>query len=106
MSVNEQMVQDIVQEVVAKMQIASDVPKQAMLEWLAYKRERRESYKPQGLKALLSRAQDCAGRYGGQAVADAIQDSMASNYQGVAWDKLRRRQAPPPQRNRQEVEEW
>ena len=72
--------------------------KQAMLEWLAYK--------PQGLKALLSRAQDCAGRYGGQAVADAIQDSMASNYQGVAWDKLRRRQAPPPQRNRQEVEEW
>lgn len=80
--------------------------KQAMLEWLAYKRERRESYKPQGLKALFSRAQDCAGRYGGQAVADAIQDSMASNYQGVAWDKLRRRQASPPPRDRQEVEEW
>ncbi len=87
----------------------ADLPepaKQAMLEWLAYKRERREAYKPQGLKALLSRARDCASRYDGQAVADVIRDSMASNYRGVTWDKLQRKQNPPPQRRVSEAEEW
>lgn len=78
--------------------------RQAMEEWLLYKAERRETYKPQGLRALLTRAGEAAKRYGGPAAARLIRDAMASNYRGIPWDKLDRprRETPP----RQEVEEW
>lgn len=83
---------------------------QAMEAWLLYKTERRETYKPQGLRALTARAREAAERYGGQAVAQVIQDAMASNYQGIPWDKLNRAGQGAADRQakqaKQQVEEW
>ena len=57
-------------------------------EWISYKQERREAYKPTGLKNFLSRVEKEAQTYGDQPVANLIQLSMSNGYRGVIWDKL------------------
>lgn len=57
-------------------------------QWLAYKAERRQSYKPQGLKMLLNQIDKQIAQHGEQAVIDLVEESMANNWQGIAWGKL------------------
>lgn len=51
----------------------------ALNDWLVYKKERRESYKPKGFAALLKKLSDM----GEQGAIAAIRNSMSSNYAGV-----------------------
>lgn len=60
-------------------------------DWLAYKRERREDYKPMGLKALETQVQNNAATYGETAVVDLIRECMANGWRGIIWDRLRER---------------
>lgn len=60
-------------------------------DWLAYKRERREPYKPMGLKALETQVLNNAKTYGEQEVADLIRECMANGWRGIIWDRLRER---------------
>jgi hypothetical protein len=62
----------------------------AVDDWLAYKRERREGYKPTGLKSMLTRIQQSAAEFGDAAVIEIIRDSMASGYQGIVFDRLKK----------------
>ena len=62
---------------------------QAVNNWLTYKQEKRQQYKPSGLNSLLSQVQKHASTYGEDAVVHAINESMASNYQGIIWDKAK-----------------
>ena len=59
-------------------------------EWLRYKHERREDYKPVGRKSLLSQIASNAKEYGDEAVADVIRESMSSGYKGIVFDRLAR----------------
>ena len=59
-----------------------------LMQWLAYKKERRESYKPTGLQALVTRIRSAADSYGDTAVCDLIDNSMSSGYQGILFDRL------------------
>jgi len=59
-------------------------------DWLAYKAEKRQKYKPTGLKALIGEIRNNADRYGEDAVAELIRESMAANWQGIAFDRLGR----------------
>ena len=68
----------------------------ALTNWLAYKRERREAYKPQGLSALLTQTEKACKAHGAAAVADIIGTSMASGYRGIVFDRLAR--AAPQER--------
>ena len=61
---------------------------EAFDDWLAYKTEKRQSYKPTGLKALISEIKRNAERYGEEAVIEIMRKSMASNWQGIAFDRL------------------
>jgi predicted phage replisome organizer len=68
-----------------------------MKEWITYKTERKESYKEQGMKSLLSKIEDHCVLYGDQAVCDLIDDSMANGWKGIIFDRLKqnaKRQAP------------
>ena len=56
--------------------------------WLKYKAERRDVYKQTGLESLISKIQNETRIHGEQAVIKVITDSMASNYQGIVWDRL------------------
>lgn len=62
----------------------------AVNDWLTYKRERRESYKPTGLKSMLTRIEQSAAEYGDSAVIEIIRDSMASGYHGILFDRLKK----------------
>ena len=68
-------------------------------EWLSYKGEKRQSYKPTGLKSLVTEIRNNAQRYGEAAVAQLIRECMASNWRGVIFDRLKQGggQAPPEQ---------
>lgn len=68
----------------------SSVLENKVREWIAYKQERREPYKEQGLKALLSKIARMANDYGDDAVADAIDTAMSSGYKGIVWDKVQK----------------
>jgi predicted phage replisome organizer len=62
--------------------------------WLKYKSERKESYKPTGFKTLLGTIKKQADEHGDQAVIDLINICMASNWQGIIWDKLVKKDKP------------
>ena len=64
----------------------------AVIQWLEYKREKRQSYKPQGLSVLIDKIHKAARKHGDRAVAEIIHESMACNYQGIMWDRIGRRQ--------------
>lgn len=51
-------------------------------EWLAYKKEKGQSYKPTGLKSLITKIQKSAEQYGERAVIDAIDTAMSNSWQG------------------------
>ena len=62
----------------------------AVNDWLAYKQERREAYKPVGLKSLLTQIKNAASANGDAAVAAVIRQSMSSGYKGIVFDRLER----------------
>lgn len=61
----------------------------AFEQWLSYKRERRESYKPTGLRSLVTQIQNAAREYGDSAVIGLIEQSMSSGYKGIIFDRLK-----------------
>ena len=62
----------------------------AVNDWLAYKQERREAYKPTGLKSLLTQIKKAASEHGDAAVVEVIRQSMSANYMGVVFDRLKK----------------
>lgn len=60
-------------------------------EWLTYKAEKKDTYKPTGFKSLMLKIQKQAAEYGEQAVMDLIDECMAANWKGIVWDKLQQR---------------
>lgn len=66
--------------------------KESVKQWMSYKQERREGYKPQGLKSLVTEIGNNATRYGEDAVRDVIRRSMAANYKGIVFDWLKEQQ--------------
>lgn len=62
----------------------------AVNDWLAYKRERREAYKPTGLKSLLTQIKKAASEHGDAAVIEIIRQSMSANYMGIVFDRLKK----------------
>lgn len=56
----------------------------ATADWVAYKAERRQAYKPMGLKALVSQVLNKASIHGAEAVVEAMQKAAGMNWQG--WD--------------------
>lgn len=68
-------------------------------DWLSYKKEKRQNYKPTGLKTLLTQIKQHADKYGDKAVIDLIRESMSSNYQGIIFDRLSKARAAPAKQN-------
>ena len=66
-----------------------------LTEWLTYKTERKESYKEQGLKALLRKVENNALEYGDKAICDLIDECMANGWKGIIFDKLKKKEPEP-----------
>ncbi len=69
---------------------ASPELSEAVNRWIAYKQERRQPYKPIGLNTLLRKISEKAKEHGDSAVIEIIDQSIASQYQGIVWDKIKR----------------
>lgn len=69
--------------------IFSDYLQSKISEWIRYKTERKEPYKEQGLKALLSRIETNAKQYGDRAVCDLIDECMANGWKGIIFDRIK-----------------
>jgi predicted phage replisome organizer len=67
----------------------SDALQAKLEEWIAYKQERRESYKEQGMKALLRQVENNAKQYGDAAICSLIEDSMSNGWKGIIFDRLK-----------------
>ena len=65
-------------------------------EWLRYKQERREGYKPTGLKRFLSRVENALQSYAEADVLEQMDMAMANNWQGIAYDRLKGKERPSP----------
>lgn len=78
----------------AEVQAGFSPPLQSALEsWLRYKAEKRQDYRPEGLKALVGEIRSNAARYGEDAVIGLIGKCMSSNWQGIIWDRLKKAEA-------------
>jgi hypothetical protein len=64
--------------------IRTDAMQAAVDDWLAYKSERRESYKPTGLKNFLGQVSNAVASHGEAAIIARFRKAMAANYRG--WD--------------------
>ena len=76
----------------------------AFEDWLRYKREKRQEYKPTGLKSLVTQVKNNAEKYGDAAVVALIRECMAANWQGISWEKLDKPQAADRNRLRTEAD--
>ena len=57
-------------------------------DWLAYKAERKEAYKPVGLRNLVSEIRNQAEKHGDAAVIAVIRRSMTSGWKGIWWEHI------------------
>ena len=62
---------------------------EAFESWLSYKAEKRQAYKPTGLKSLITEIRNNAQKYGEAAVANLIRECMASNWTGIIFSRLK-----------------
>ena len=72
----------------------SQAMKDKLTEWLEYKKERRESYKPMGLKSFLTEVENKLKLYNEYDVIALINECMANNWKGIIWDKIKSRASP------------
>ena len=70
----------------------SEPVRQKLEEWILYKIERKEPYKEQGLKALLTQVKNKIALYGDTDVCDLIGHCMASSWKGIIWDLLEKKE--------------
>lgn len=57
--------------------------------WIAYKNERREGYKPRGLQALLTQIENRQKQFTDEQIINLISECMARNYKGIIWDLIK-----------------
>lgn len=60
----------------------------AVREWLQYKAERREGYKPTGLRNFLSQVQNKCKAYPESVIINEMRTSMANGWRGIIWERL------------------
>lgn len=73
--------------------------KTAIGQWLDYKKERRETYKPVGILTLMSQVEQRIKEFGEPAVTRIILESISSRYQGITWDRLQTGKRPAKSSN-------
>lgn len=64
-------------------------------EWLEYKQQRKEIYTEIGLKKLLTEIENNVDKFGAEKVIEIINLSMANNWKGIIFDKLKTDEKKP-----------
>lgn len=59
------------------------------IDWLEYKKERKETYKETGLKSLITQINNQVEIHGEEEIINLITECMANNYKGIIFDRLK-----------------
>lgn len=81
------MTKKAVEEIISEFNI-SDYLLEYVHNWLDYKKERRFTYKERGLRILLKTICENSRKYGDEAVAKVISQSISNGYQGITFDSI------------------
>lgn len=65
-----------------------DAVKTKLNEWLDYKKERKEGYKPTGLRNLITQIENQLSKTNVDAVCDVMSLSMAQGWKGICWERM------------------
>ena len=65
--------------------------REKLTEWLEYKKERRQSYTPTGQKSLMAQVDSRLKEHSEAEIIELIGECMANGWQGIIWDKLKKR---------------
>lgn len=90
----------------------SEPMQKVLKEWLQYKKERKESYQPTGLRNCLSAVKNKLAEYPESEVIARIHESMANGWRGIIWDRLKQNSTAQPKRENhatydlKEFEQW
>lgn len=76
-----------------KSQNFSPYLEEKLIEWLEYKKERRESYKETGLKALCTQIKNRLIEFSDIAICNLIDECMANGWRGIIWDRIKNQTA-------------
>ena len=76
-----------------KSQNFSPYLEEKLIEWLEYKKERRESYKETGLKALCTQIKNRLTEYNDVTICNLIDECMANGWRGIIWDRIKNQTA-------------
>ena len=68
----------------------------SVVEWLRYKKQRKEAYKPVSIKKFITQVKGYADQYGEDAVITVISDSIANGYMGVAFASIKKKHGGGP----------
>lgn len=72
----------------------------SFLEWLEYKKQRKENYTEIGLNKLISKINNQLKTHSEDEIIELIDTCMSSHYKGIIFDKLTKREIP------EWVKEW
>ena len=86
-------------ETITSLNISENL-KAVILEWLTYKKEKNQPYKPTGQKNLLNKVVEMSETYGDKVVISEIRFAMENNYQGITWNRLEKMNKPIPKQQR------
>ncbi len=78
----------------------------SVIEWLKYKKQRREAYKPVSIKKFITQVKGYAEQYGEDAVMSIISDSIANGYMGVAFASIKKNKTSGPTDRRREEHDY
>ncbi len=78
----------------------------SVIEWLKYKKQRREAYKSVSIKKFITQVKGYAEQYGDEAVMTVISDSIANGYMGVAFANIKKKKTSGPADRRREEHDY
>lgn len=70
----------------------SDPVREKLQDWISYKKERKETYKPMGLKSLVTQTYNAEQEHGSSAVIKAFDLAMASGWKGPGLERITSKQ--------------
>lgn len=84
----------------------SDAMQEVFETWLQYKKEKKQTYQPTGLKSLVKKLKSCVEQYGEASVIDMIEQAIAAGYSGPVWERLGKVNKQQAQQAKYDQNQW
>lgn len=84
----------------------SDAMQEVFETWLQYKKEKKQTYQPTGLKSLVKKLKSCVEQYGEVSVIDMLEQAIAAGYSGPVWERLGKVNKQQAQQAKYDQDQW